>query len=164
MSAAGVAARPRIWEVDREALSLIAGVLLHREEVERVLARFGGEAPGRIRGGLLDRCKAPGPLAEALERELDVRAAGTVPGGAERPMIQLVEWWAEARERASLVQQAAFLWTLSRDGRCFLAPLVEKVRSALREAVRELLGRHRAELGEAGRAAAAEVLRPRAAP
>jgi hypothetical protein len=125
----------RIWEVDPATLSIITGVLLCREEVERILHGIGQDCGGAredaLRTRLLVGCGTPCLLAEQVERVLN-GLTRELRGPVEScPMMQLADWWSSERDGMSGEQIAALLWCLCSDARPFLERLASRVSGAL---------------------------------
>jgi hypothetical protein len=122
----------RIWHVDPEALALVTGVLLRREEIESLLARSGagdhaGAREDALREALVQGCARPCALAEAVEHLLEGHTQALRAAVDRCPMMQIAEWWSRERDRISGEELAALLWRLASDPRPQLEPLVARV-------------------------------------
>ncbi len=133
----------RIWQVDRETLGVLLGVLASREVLESLISLTGRGEPLHTRedvllSQVLDRCAEPCSLAAALETFLDQRTLYGRRRWVAWPMAALAEWWEENRPSAPAVDLAAFLWSIATDTRSELAPLLPRVVPGIRlRAMRE---------------------------
>ncbi|MDP3940377.1 MAG: hypothetical protein Q8R92_19860 [Deltaproteobacteria bacterium] len=140
------ALRP-IWEVEPEALLIVFGLLLRRDDLE---ALFGILESRDLRGMRADalfleaveRCSQPCPFAEAVERLLDHRTGSMRERMARCPFVALAEWWAAARENASGEHLAAFCWALVTDRRWIVQTLKFRVLTELWLRALQILGGH----------------------
>jgi hypothetical protein len=122
----------RIWDVSPQALALVTGVLLRRDEIESLLEETGdrdhaGAREDALREALVQRCGTPCALAEAVEHLLDGQTQALRAAVERCPMMQIADYWSRARERISGEELAALLWRLACDPRPQLEPLVSRV-------------------------------------
>ena len=120
--------RRRVWELAEHAHCPVIGVCLPVQALRRLVdKRLGGEAVAsdyELHCGVIAECRQRGPIAEAVQRELDRRYATAVRGAAvcKRPGA-LAAWWAAAPARGDV---AGALWAVLTHARCDAA-LAEEV-------------------------------------
>lgn len=137
----------RIWEVEPDALFVVVGVLLDRDELN--ILHDGGSRPlGGLRDDVLlatvvSGCSVPGAFAESVERLLDQRTRCLRRHLGTCPMAELAGWWLGARERATGEELGALLWSLACDRRWVIGGLFERVRGDICVRALRLLGRRR---------------------
>lgn len=144
--ASGVESPRRIWEVDAGAVLVSLGVLLERQELEAVLLDTDGENARSYREDILLHhavrlCGRRCPFAEAVERLLDARTTVVRRRVDGCPMAALAAWWLGAKEEAEGPQLAALLWSLARDRRFTVRPLLDMVHGDLWVRALRLLAR-----------------------
>jgi hypothetical protein len=164
----------RIWNVQPEALALVTGVLLRRDEIESLLEQAGdrdhaGAREDALRETLVRGCTTPCALAEAVEHLLDGQTQALRAAVERCPMMQIADWWSRERERISGEELAALLWRLACDPRPHLEPLVSRVSGHLCVRALQLLreesgaSRERADDDAPGAETSAAEARPTAA-
>jgi hypothetical protein len=134
----------RIWNIEPEALALVTGVLLRRDEIESLLERTGvgdhdGAREDALRELLVRGCTTPCALAEAVEHLLDGQTEALRAAVERCPMMQIADWWSRERDRISGEELAGLLWRLACDPRPQLEPLVSRVSGHLCVRALELL-------------------------
>lgn len=122
--------RRRLWELSRHAHCPVVGVCLPIATVRRLVDKvLGGKAVAsdyELHCGINTECRQRGPIAEAVQKELDQRYAGALR--LSRPLKTteaLAEWWA-AQTNGRDVPGA--LWATLSHPRCDAA-LEERVLS-----------------------------------
>lgn len=138
----------RIWEVEPDALFVVVGVLLDREELKAILhdaesGPLGGLRDDVLLATVVSGCSVPGAFAESVERLLDQRTRCLRRHLGTCPMAELAGWWLGARERATGEELGALLWSLACDRRWVIGGLFERVRGDICVRALRLLGRRR---------------------
>ncbi len=126
----------RIWDVEPDALVVVAGVLLSRADLEALLREVEhedctGTADDALLSNVVARCSRPCAFAEGVEGLLDRRTRCVRQRLEGCPMSELAGLWLGARERATGDQLAALLWSLASDERWLIRGLCERVRGDL---------------------------------
>ena len=93
--------RRRLWELASHAHCPVVGVCLPLATVRRLAQKVCGLAPDiddyLLHNAAVGECRRRSPLAEALQRELDRRAAIALKFAAERKTVEGLEaWWQTA--------------------------------------------------------------------
>lgn len=112
--------RRRLWELGSHAHCPVVGVCLPIDTLRRLADKlFGGQvqaADYELHCGAIAECKRRSPLAEALQRELDRRAAGALRLAARaKTTAMLADWWRLAADTADL---GGALWATLTHARC----------------------------------------------
>ena len=99
--AATAGRRRRLWELPPRALDLVLGVGLPHEALRRIARRVLRAEPlakgHELHAGLVAECRRRGPMAEALQEELERRHAVAVRSTAPLPGHEAVANWWQAR-------------------------------------------------------------------
>jgi hypothetical protein len=137
-----------IWEVEPGALLIALSVLLERSELERVFLELEHEDRRGTREDCLLHdairlCAMPSPFAEAVEQSLDARTRRVRRRVGASPMSELAGWWLGVRAVAEGQQLTALLWSLARERRWIVRPLLDMVRADLWVRALRLLGEPR---------------------
>jgi hypothetical protein len=112
--------RRRLWELGSHAHCPVVGVCLPIQSLRRLADKvLGGEVQAldyELHCGAIAECKRRSPLAEALQRELDRRAAVALRRVAHvRSSEALAAWWLEAADSADF---AGALWATLTHAHC----------------------------------------------
>ncbi len=93
--------RRRLWELPPRALDMVLGVGLPHEALCRIARRVLGAEPRaqgyELHAGLVAECRRRGPMAEALQDELERRHAAAVRSAAPLQSCEEVASWWQAR-------------------------------------------------------------------
>ncbi len=116
----GGSRRRRVWELAEHAYCPVIGVCLPVQALRRLVDRvLDGEALAsdyELHCGVIAECKQRGPIAEAVQRELDRRHATALRGAASCKHAEaLADWWAGAPARGDV---AGALWAVLSHARC----------------------------------------------
>jgi hypothetical protein len=113
--------RRRLWELSVHAHCPVVGVCLPLAEVRRIADKvLGGQVQAsdyELHCGVNGECRQRGPMAEAVQRELDLRYAATLR--ALRPLKTteaLAAWWREHARQGPELPGA--LWSVLTHPRC----------------------------------------------
>lgn len=139
----------RIWDVDSGAVLVALGVLLERRELEALFLETLGEDQRSVREDVLLHeavrlCALQCSFAEAVEGRLEARTRCARRGAASCPFAEMATLWLEARDDADGEQLAALLWSLGRDRRWVVRPLLDMVRGDIWVRALRLLGQPKA--------------------
>jgi len=90
--------RRRLWDLEPRALDMLLGVGLPHEALRRIARRVLRAEPCAhghdLHAGLVSECRRRGPLAEALQQELELRHAAAVQQAVKlRGTQALADWW-----------------------------------------------------------------------
>lgn len=112
--------RRRLWELPPRALDMVLGVGLPHEALRRIARRvLRGEprAQGHeLHAGLVSECRRRGPMAEALQEELERRHAAALRQAAALPGAEaLAAWW---QQRVGRDELPGALWATLSHGQC----------------------------------------------
>lgn len=114
--------RRRLWELPAQALCPVIGVCLPMSLLRRRLGKLtAGQAMTTaedydLHCGAIKDCSARTPLAEALQRELDLRYVRALREAARvKTTLGLMKWWCEAQQGSDV---AAGLWATLTHARC----------------------------------------------
>ncbi|KPF58350.1 hypothetical protein D621_06945 [beta proteobacterium AAP51] len=112
--------RRRLWELPPRALEMVLGMALPHEALRRVarrVLRAEPKAQGHaLHAGLVTECRRRGPLAEALQAELERQHAATQRQAAEAGSAEaLARWWQGQAGRGEL---PGALWAVLSHPRC----------------------------------------------
>ncbi len=119
-AAASPRRRRRLWELPPRALDTVLGVGLPHEALRRIARRvLRGEprAQGHeLHAGLVTECRRRGPMAEALQEELERRHATALRQAAALQGAEaLAAWW---QQRVGRDELPAALWATLSHGHC----------------------------------------------
>jgi len=114
--------RRRLWELDGHAHCPVIGVCLPiatlRRVVDKVLAGHALAEDYELHCGAIAECKRRTPIAEAIQRELDLRCALALRQAAKAKTTDaLADWWSDHCER----DLAGALWVTLTHPRCTMA-------------------------------------------
>jgi hypothetical protein len=117
---ASAGARRRLWELPPRALDMVLGVALPHEALRRVARRVLRAEPKaqghELHAGLVTECRRRGPLAEALQDELERQHAAPQRQAAEADSPEaLARWWQGQAGRGEL---PGALWAVLSHPRC----------------------------------------------
>lgn len=112
--------RRRLWELPPRALEMVLGMALPHEALRRVARRVLRAEPKaqghELHAGLVTECRRRGPLAEALQAELERQHAATQRQAAEAGSAEaLARWWQGQAGRGEL---PGALWAVLSHPRC----------------------------------------------
>ena len=112
--------RRRLWELDGHAHCPVIGVCLPITALRRLVGKvLGGEAVAddyELHCGAISDCKQRGPIAEAVQRELDRRCMLALRQAAQaKTTAALTAWWHEASRGNDL---AGAFWATLTHARC----------------------------------------------
>jgi hypothetical protein len=134
--------------VEPGTLFIALGVLLERSDLERAFLDVEHEDRRGTREDCLLHdavrlCATRSPFAEVVEQLLDARTRRVRRRVGASPMSELAGWWLGVREVAEGQQLTAVLWSLARDRRWVVRPLLDMVRGDLWVRALRLLGEPR---------------------
>jgi hypothetical protein len=150
----GGSRRARLWDLPAAAHCPVVGICVPlpvlRQLVDKVIGPSRGASDHALHGGAVQACARRGPLAEALQRDLDRRHAGALRAcSVLRDEAQLEAWW---RARSQGPDVASAFWAVLTHPRCS-GGLLDRVLQEMHMLQHEL-----AALGRADRRRQAELL------
>ena len=112
--------RRRLWELDSHAHCPVVGVCMPIAALRRLVDKVvGGQAAAddyELHCGVITDCKRRGPIAEAVQRELDRRCMLALRQAAQAKTTEaLTAWWHEASQGKDL---AGAFWAVLTHARC----------------------------------------------
>jgi hypothetical protein len=137
----------RIWDVEPSAVFIVLAVLVERQELDGVFLHVAQEDRRGCREDVLlrdaaRRCNAPCTFAEAIEQLLDARTRRVRERVGGSPMSELAAWWLSLKECTEGRQLAALLWSLARDPRWIVGPLLDMAHGEVLVRALRLLAEH----------------------
>jgi len=112
--------RRRLWDLEPRALDMLLGVGLPHEALCRIARRVLKAEPcaqgHELHAGLVSECRRRGPLADALQQELERRHAAAVHQATRLPGTQaLAAWW---QTRVGRDELPGALWAVLSHAHC----------------------------------------------
>ncbi len=112
--------RRRLWELPPRALDMVLGIALPHAALRRVARRVLRAEPVAqghdLHAGLVTECRRRGPMAEALQQELDRQHAAPLrQASAAADGEALATWW---RGQAASGELPGALWAVLSHARC----------------------------------------------